>query len=250
MNRATFYGAIRPSFGGKLTPSQVSGVDAILDAAEAEGLTDPHHVAFVLANVRRETGSIMAPIKETVMAHHKDQNPSDAEVIRRLDAAFAKGQLPWVKSPYWRRGFFGRGQIQITHEDNYRKFSPIVGVDLARHRDKALVGAISAKIAVVGMRDGMFTGKALADFSFPSALDLPPSRNPRRIVNGADGSDGQVAGWHRQFYDALVKAGWGTPTKSPPSPHQKPTNTAPAPGGLFVAIAAAVAAIAAYLGIK
>ena len=109
MNRETFYNAIRPAFGGSLSQPQVDGMDALLH----EGRNLPlHHMAHVLAHVRRETGGYMAPIKETVMPSHKDKNPSDAEVIRRLDAAFAKGRLGAVKTPYWRTGWFGRGQIQ------------------------------------------------------------------------------------------------------------------------------------------
>ena len=197
MDRSAFFRSIRPSFGGWLDQSQVDGMSALLDAGADLAF---HHMAHVLAHVRRETGGIMAPIKETVQPWHNDKNPSDAEVIRRLDAAFAKGQLPWVKSPYWRDGWFGRGQIQITHEGNYRKF----GVT----KDEALELSHSARIAVTGMRDGLFTGRKLADYRFPNALDAKPRDNPRRIVNGEDGSDEQVAGFHRQFATALAAAGW------------------------------------------
>ena len=194
-----FFDAIRPAFGGKLDQDQVAGMTALLE----EGADLPlHHMANVLANVRRETGGIMAPIKETVMVYHKDRNPSDAEVIRRLNTAYAKGKLPWVKTPYWRDGEFGRGQLQITHKANRMKF----GIS---DRDDLLRPHISAHVAVRGMRDGMFRGKKLADYDFPAALDAPPDRNPRRIVNGKDGSDAEVARFHRQFAAALEAAGWG-----------------------------------------
>jgi hypothetical protein len=207
MNREAFYNAIRPAFGGRLSQPQVDGMDALLH----EGRNLPlHHMAHVLAHVRRETGGYMAPIKETVMPRHKDKNPSDAEVIRRLDVAFAKRQLSGVKAPYWREGWFGRGQIQITHEKNYRKFG-------LSHPDQALSPLISARIAVRGMVEGMFTGRKLSDYSFPDALDAPPDHNPRRIVNGKDGSDKEVAGHHRQFAAALQAAGWGGSEPAPVS---------------------------------
>jgi predicted chitinase len=197
MNRTTFFDTIRTSFGGKLDQDQVKGMSALLDAGKDLPL---HHMANVLAQVRRETGGIMSPIKETVSASHKDRNPSDTEVINRLDRAFNAGRLTWVRTPYWRDGWFGRGQIQITHKSNYDKF----GVT----KDQALALHHSARIAVEGMSKGMFTGRKLSDYNFPAALDNPVKTNPRRIVNGPDGSDAEVARFHRQFAAALQKAGW------------------------------------------
>ena len=209
MNKAKFFAAIRPHFGGRLARPQVAGIEAILHAAPAAGVTAAHHVAQILAHVRKETGDYMSPIKETVMPHHRDKNPSDAEVIRRLDAAWAKGQLPWVKAPYWRDGAFGRGPVQITHWDNYARIGQAIGEDLRGNPDLALDPEVGAKIAVIGMRDGLFTGRKLADYAFPAALDLPPKLHPRRIVNGEDGTDAQVSEFHRQFFAALTLAGWG-----------------------------------------
>lgn len=226
MNRTAFFNAIRPHI--KLDQFAVDGISALLDAGENLPL---HHMANILANVRRETGGLMGPIKETVMASHKNRNPSDAEVIRRLDNAFAKGRLPWVDTPYWREGYFGRGQIQITHRGNYRKFG-------ITRPDEALKPATSARIAVVGMMDGMFTGRKLSDYTFPAALDLPPKSNPRRIVNGQDGSDKEVAASHRMFAAALQKAGWGEPSST--SPVQNPVQ-------LTAWLQSIIAALSAFL---
>ena len=144
MNRSLFYAVLRRSkvlFGSSLGQRQVDGMEALLDAAHGLPVA---YVGNILGQVYIETGGGMYPVKETVFANHRDKNPSDAKVIARLDRAFAKGQLTWVRVPYWRDGWFGRGQIQITHESNYRKLSPVVGVDLARNRDKALDPEISA----------------------------------------------------------------------------------------------------------
>lgn len=199
MNRKAFFDAIRPAFGGSLEQAQVDGMNALLDAGEGLPM---HHMANILAQVRRETGGYMAPIKETVMPHHKNKQPTDKEVIARLDRAFAAGKLKWVKTPYWRDGWFGRGQIQITHKANYAKFG-------ITNPDDALRLDVSARVAVEGMTQGKFTGMQLSDYDFPKAIFDPPSRNPRRIVNGPDGSDGEVAKFHQQFAKALQFAGWG-----------------------------------------
>jgi len=105
--------------------------------------------------------------------------------------------LKGVKAPYWTGGAFGRGQIQITHDYNYAKFG-------VKKYDDALALNVSARIAVEGMRDGKFTKFKLADYTFPGDLKNPPPTNPRRIVNGNDGSDAEVAASHRMFAAALA----------------------------------------------
>jgi putative chitinase len=137
--------------------------------------------------------------------------------VRRLDRAFGAGKLPWVKKAYWHGNpsWFGRGQIQLTHRENYVKF----GIS---NPDDALKPHISAHVAVAGMRDGLFTGRKLSDYRFPEALASPPNLNPRRIVNGPDGSDAEVARFHRQFATALEAAGWGEPVRMVQQPPRTP----------------------------
>ena len=264
MDRAKLFAALRSRssavFGKALTQPQVQGIEAILEACQKYGVTDQHHVADVLAQVYHETGGYMLPIKETVMPSHKDKNPPDAVVIARLNAAFAKGQLPWVKTPYWRDGWFGRGPIQTTHERNYAKIGKAIGVDLVKDRDRILEKGIGAASAVVGMRDGLYTGKKLSDFDFPRELakaDLPGGQfGPRRIVNGVDGTDEKIAGYHRAFYAALTAAGYGAEPVAPPAPIPTPkpapaapvVKSEPAPttsNGEKAAVAALIAALAA-----
>src|SRR5690606_31114062 len=93
-NRSKFYDSLRKSalFGPRLSQPQVTGIEAILDACFRHRVDDPHHVCYILANVYRETGGYMFPIKETVYASHKDKNPSDKTVIARLDKAFKAGK--------------------------------------------------------------------------------------------------------------------------------------------------------------
>lgn len=222
MNRENFYAALRKSravFGTSLSAQQTQGTNALLAACRENGITDAHHVANILAQCYHETGGGMWPVKETVFRHHKDRNPTDATVIARLDRAYQRGQLPWVSSPYWRDGWFGRGFIQITHKANYDKFG--IG------KDEALKPSVAARVAVVGMRDGMFRRVRLADFPFPASLHEDPEKHPRRIVNGPDGADDDVTRYHMAFYDAIHAAGgWSAPVAPP-------AREVPKPRGLF-----------------
>ncbi|WP_221123336.1 MULTISPECIES: hypothetical protein [unclassified Rhizobium] len=113
--------------------------------------------AYVLATAFHETGGLMMPVRETFAT-------SDNQAIAVLDSAWAKGKLPWVSSPYWRQGWFGRGYSQLTHENNYRTVSIKLGIDLVSFPAKALIPEIAAKVLVMGLKEGWFTGKKLSDY--------------------------------------------------------------------------------------
>jgi len=137
----------------------------------------------------------MQPVRET-------NANSDAQAKSRLETAWKAGKLKSVKTPYWRDGFFGRGFIQITHEDNYKRLGDRLDIDLVNNPSKALDPLISARIAVVGMAEGLFTGKKLSDY-FNAKVDDP--EGSRAIVNGTDKAK-LIAGYHKNFLDAIDAA--------------------------------------------
>jgi predicted chitinase len=221
MQRDVFFDRVRKKpFGGSLNAGQVEGMEALLDMwRELYPDADVRFIANSLSQIHRETGGRMVPVRETFAS-------SAAQAIARLDNAWSNGQLKWVKSPYWRTGFFGRGHIQLTHEANYRKMGLRLGVDLVNNPGLALDMRISAKIAIIGMVEGHFTGRKLADY-FNATTDDPAGA--RRIVNGPDGTDALIAAMHREFLAALRAAGYGT-TPAPIIPRTYPPLTAtPAP---------------------
>jgi putative chitinase len=77
--------------------------------------------------------------------------------------------------------------------------SPVCGVDLENNPDLALRPDLAAKIMMIGMQDGMFTGLKLSDFFTPHATDF---LNARHIVNGSD-CEAQIAAYARNFLAAL-----------------------------------------------
>jgi hypothetical protein len=202
MNRTTFHAALARSFG-PLSASQVQGIDAIL--LECAGLPIAY-TAACLGTGWLETGGGMQPVKETVFPYHKNKNPSDGTVIARLDKAWRDGRLGQVKTPYWRKDadgktWFGRGLAQITHKDNYKRASALIGVDLVADPNRALEMRHAVRILVQGSLVGLFTGKKLADY-------LPGDYAPaRRVINGSDRAR-DYAKLCVAFELALAESGW------------------------------------------
>ena len=77
----------------------------------------------------------------------------------------------------------GRGYVQLTHKRNYRRMSPIAGVDLVSYPTKALEPNIAYTVMSHGMFYGMFTGKKLGSYVLSGKTDYV---NARRVVNGTD----------------------------------------------------------------
>lgn len=240
MNRAAFFDAARAIFG-RLLQSQVDGINAILAAADGRPRS---HVAYLLATAWHETARTMQPVRETLAA-------SDAQAVARLDRAWKSGRLGQVRVPYWRvddtgRAWFGRGYVQLTHRDNYRKAAALVGADLLGNPSLALRADIAARVLVEGCEVGLFTGKRLADY-------LPGDYvGARRVVNGTDKAH-TIAGYARAWEAALTAGGYseGRVPAKPTSPSTgKKQGLQPEFGNIGWALstlAAAVAAGVAYL---
>lgn len=203
MDATTFFAyARRAPFGGRLTQGQIDGMNALFRCWDSHKIPAPdkRHLAYILASVFHETGGRMVPVRETFAS-------TDAGAIAALDKAYKAGRLGQVSKPYWRKGangkaYFGRGDIQLTHEENYKVLGERIGVDLVGNPSLALDLDISAEIAIVGMIEGLFTGKKLTDY-FNLKKDDPVGA--RAVVNGRDKAK-LIAGYYKSFLDALEAA--------------------------------------------
>ncbi|WP_146038671.1 glycoside hydrolase family 19 protein [Paracoccus sp. SY] len=243
MMTAAFFAAARPLFGGKMNQSQVNGLEALLSATAGLHLT---HRAYLLATAHHETAKTMQPVRETLAG-------TDDKAIQILESSWARGRLPWVKTPYWRKdkdgkSWLGRGYVQLTHKANYQKASQLVGVDLVANPNAAMRANLAARILVEGCSAGLFTGKKLSDY-------LPGDyEGARRVVNGTDMAK-EIARL-AQGYEAALRALGAANAPSKPTPNPVPVYPpAPAPadaasatpGGLIVAALIAVALVAVFL---
>jgi putative chitinase len=181
MQRRNFYDYVRQHlFPGHLIQSQVDGMEALLDAGEAQSV-DPRWIAYVLATTLHETDATMQPIREYGLGRGKPYGTPD---------------------PVTHQTYYGRGYVQLTHKVNYQTMSDKLGVDMVNNPDVALKPDIAAKIIYLGMTQGFFTTHKLADYFNATTSDW---YNARRIVNGLDLAM-KIAGYGTDFYTAILRA--------------------------------------------
>lgn len=184
IHRKWFFDTVRDSlFGGAVSQSQVDGMNALLDCADAVGV-DYRQFAYVLATTYHETARTMWPIAE----YGKGSGHSYGEPA----------------GPYDQR-YFGRGDVQLTWEDNYKKCQEHLGHRWAGRNiyetaDLAMDLDIAVDVIFYGMHVGLFTGKKLSDYINAQGTDW---YSARKIVNGLDCAS-TIAGYAATFHGALT----------------------------------------------
>ena len=191
IDRKKFFDSIRASlFGGTLNQSQVDGIDFLLNVWERHfEIPNPRDgtkwLSYCMATVYHETAQTMQPIEE-----------------------YGKGKGKSYGQPVGPHGqcYYGRGHVQLTWEENYKKgekrLKDIYGVHAPLHKEphRMLDHETSALVLYDGMIEGWFTGVGLPKY-FNSTVEDPV--NARRIVNGLDRAD-LIAGYYRKFKNALA----------------------------------------------
>lgn len=220
MNNSTFFEVAKKSlFNGKLSDEQVKGITALLTVWMARGTSDVRHLAYVLATAYHETGTRMIPVRE---GQGQRKLWSDKQARRAVALLFKAKKISrnYALPGSYGNSFYGRGLAQITHESNYKRLSPFIGVDLVRYPDKALemetaaVILIEASIKGVSLK-GDFTAFSLEDFIYGKVCDYVGAR---KVINGKDKAE-LIATYAIKFEAALYASGFvHTPAKA-----KKPT---------------------------
>ena len=174
-DRAAFYSAIRPLFGGHLETGQVDGLNRILSGYEAVAPADLRYPAYALATVKWETANTMQPIVE--IGHGEGH-------------------------PYAIGGYYGRGLVQLTWDYNYRLWQNRLNLPLLTQPELVLTWPVALPILIGGMATGAFTGHRLADY-FSYRLNDP--LNARRIINGTDHA-ADIEAYYTAFLAALNRS--------------------------------------------
>jgi len=178
--RDKFYTQYRYYFG-KLEQSQVDGLNFLLDRFEQEQNLTIGQIAYMLASVKHETANTYKPIREKGGWNYFKYLVGRLG-IRSLTEANQRN---------------GRGYIQITGLTNDIMFAKRIGVDLVNHPEKALEPEVAFKIMVIGMTEGLFTGKRLG-LNTSEATFV----RDRQVVNGKDKAQ-LIAGYATKFLQIL-----------------------------------------------
>lgn len=142
----------------------------ILAALRAEGLDSEAVQVAAAATLRAEVGPNFAPVTE--------RYPSGTDPIvyfeNKYGASTSVGKKLGNTQPGDGYRFRGRGFIQLTGRDNYRRYGQRIGVDLLSDPDSAITTYNAARIFAAYFKD---RGVGVA----ADAGDWP---NVRRLVNG------------------------------------------------------------------
>ena len=194
MNRQTFLSEINPAlFSGRITQSQIEGINFKLAAWEKSGLTDIRWLAYMLATSYHETAKTMQPIEE----YGKGKGRPYGQKLKHNRQLYT-----WPDKIY-----YGRGDVQLTWYENYEIMGKLLGIPLLEQPELALKPDVSARIMIEGMTRGKsnrgdFTGASLENY-FSATKDDPV--HARRIINGLDKAN-LIAGYHYKFLTAIKKA--------------------------------------------
>jgi putative chitinase len=181
-------------FGGSLGLKQVEGLTMILDRWEASHAADDDRwLAYMLATAHHEVDRKMQPIKEyggkTYFMKMYDVSGNRPTLSRSMgNTAIGDGAR-----------YFGRGFVQLTWKNNYRKAGDKIGIDLVANPDRALELGSATDILFAGMIEGWFTGKKLLQYFNPAKEDWV---NARRIINGLDKAN-LISDYAKRYYGAI-----------------------------------------------
>jgi len=185
-------------FQGRLGVRQVEGIETILRCFEVRSSSqDLRPLAYILATAHHETGRSFQPIREWGSKTYLTRNYDMAGDRPRL----AKANGNTVAGDGIR--YAGRGFVQLTWRNNYRRVGEKLGIDLEDMPQLALELDVAASILVRGMQEGWFTGRRLDQYFNETTEDWI---NARRIVNGTDKAK-PIAAYGQAFLAVLKSAG-------------------------------------------
>lgn len=197
-DRKKFFDAYRERFGA-LTQELVEALEFLLVQIENDtrfGVTDNdrRQIAYCLATFKWETAHTMRPI---------DEFGGSAYFNKRYGPGTSVGKILGNTENGDGARFHGRGYVQLTGRNNYKRAGNLTGEDLLIHPDSAKNPDLAYRIAVQGMKDGWFTGASLKKF-FKDGQP-PDYENARTIINGHDKA-GKIADIARRFNEVLMAA--------------------------------------------
>ena len=245
-NRKIFFDMVRTSlFDGSMDQHQVDGMNFKLDVWEetpTDYSDDLRYIAYPFATSYHETGKRMYPVREGF----KNTDADARAFVAKQGYEYAE------PDPKTGQVYYGRGDVQLTWSDNYRKATAILRLkqedDLYWNPERALDPKISAQCMFRGMWEGWYRsdqhGRQTLRRHFNDITD--DAYAAREIINGDKSrvpkwSNGVsignlIKGYHEKFLSALQKA-WVEPKPDPvPSPAGEIILSLQTPSGIRVRV--------------
>ena len=175
------YGPAAP--GGKVPSGALGKMQGLQSELASKGITDPKAVANIMAQVQAESGGVAKSenlkysgktLFELYGAGNKGGNKVRFNSVEEASAVAAKGEEAVGNVIYGGRmgnkedegyKYRGRGLIQLTGKDNYKKFGDMIGVDLVKNPDMANDPAIAQKLAAAYFSEKQKKGVNLSDIN-------------------------------------------------------------------------------------
>lgn len=140
----------------------------LLDALAAEGLDDPLMVLMALATIRAETAGFV-PIDEAVSRWNTAADGPPYGLYDHRDDLGNRGAGDGA-------AYRGRGFVQLTGRDNYRRYGNRLGLDLLADPDRANDPAVAARLLAAFLQ--------AHEARIRAALAIDDLAAARRAVNG------------------------------------------------------------------
>ena len=249
-DRGRFYAALRtpanPLFGSRLSQGQVKGMEGILDAFVTHGDGRDKTLAYALATAYHETGRRMAPVREGFAKTDAGARWAVNNLAKRRGPNSAVARYAKPTGPHG-HVYYGRGHVQLTWLDNYRRSSKDAGVDLVADPDAMLDPEVSARVLIKGLIDGRWNGRGKGIAHYLPTNGRDDLRNARRTVNITDKWQ-SIGGYYKNFLAALQAAGGVPETPEEPPLTVKERSTVQEAAREHVALVAALAALLIAVG--
>lgn len=190
INKKMFYDKYRDLFGNIKKDSSVKSIDTLINELDKLDIKirPIEKMSYMLATVRHECGGDMLPITENLNYSARRLTQVWPSRFPNIDIAkkYAYDQERLGNLVYGGRlgngilegyKYRGRGYVQITGYDNYKRFEQLLDLPLTNAPDLATKPDTAAQIWSKGMVEGLFTGRKLNSFINARIVDYFGARS-------------------------------------------------------------------------
>ena len=157
IDHGKFFSSYRETYG-KLSQATVTGLELLgRNMEDDKELVNVQWAAYMLATVKHECANKWAPITEFGNKEYFNKYEPGTKLGKQLGNQIAGDGYRYR----------GRGYVQITGRANNARLTARLHLgpaeDMVADPDQALRPVVAYRIMSEGMRNGLFTGKKLAD---------------------------------------------------------------------------------------